>query len=41
MAKQKTKVTLVGVVLAKPGLDFVYEGSVCRVRGLQGAQGLP
>ncbi|MCK8519034.1 UPF0179 family protein [Methanoculleus sp. 7T] len=29
MAKEKTKVTLVGVVLAKPGLEFVYEGSTC------------
>ena len=28
-AKQKTKVTLVGVTLAKPGFEFVYEGCVC------------
>ena len=27
--KQKIKVTLAGVVLAKPGTDFVYEGSAC------------
>ena len=27
--KQKVKVTLAGVVLAKPGMDFVYEGSDC------------
>ncbi|MFA5613437.1 MAG: UPF0179 family protein [Methanoculleus sp.] len=27
--KQKVKVTLAGVVLAKPGMDFVYEGSAC------------
>ena len=29
MVKQKTKVTLIGAALAKPGLDFVYEGSTC------------
>ena len=29
MAKQKTKVTLIGAVLAKPGLEFVYEGNTC------------
>ena len=28
-AKQKTKVTLVGVTLAKPGFECVYEGCVC------------
>lgn len=29
MAKVKTKVTLIGAALAKPGLDFVYEGNSC------------
>ena len=29
MAKEKTKVTLIGAGLAKPGLDFVYEGITC------------
>lgn len=29
MAKEKTKVTLTGVALAKPGLEYVYEGNVC------------
>lgn len=29
MVKPKTKVTLIGAALAKAGLDFVYEGSVC------------
>jgi uncharacterized protein (UPF0179 family) len=29
MAKQKTKVTLIGTALAKPGLEFVYEGGPC------------
>ncbi len=29
MVQQKTKVTLIGAALAKPGLDFVYEGSTC------------
>ncbi|MCK9297988.1 UPF0179 family protein [Methanoculleus sp. YWC-01] len=29
MAKEKTKVTLIGARLAKPGLDFVYEGITC------------
>ncbi|MDK2891155.1 MAG: uncharacterized protein PWR21_1787 [Methanoculleus sp.] len=29
MAKEKTKVTLIGAGLAKPGLDFVYEGTTC------------
>ena len=26
MAETKTKVTIVGTVLAKPGVEFVYEG---------------
>ncbi|MDN7011501.1 UPF0179 family protein [Methanoculleus sp. FWC-SCC3] len=29
MVKGKTKVTLIGAKLAKPGLDFVYEGNSC------------
>ncbi|KLK88316.1 hypothetical protein SZ63_04610 [Methanoculleus sediminis] len=29
MVKGKTKVTLIGAALAKPGLDFVYEGNSC------------
>jgi hypothetical protein len=38
MAEEKAKVTLIGVTLAKPGLDFVYEGILppecdgCKVR---------
>ncbi len=37
MAEAKTKVTLVGSVLAKPGIEFIYEGEVaecmtCRVK---------
>ncbi|NLB00789.1 MAG: UPF0179 family protein [Methanomicrobiales archaeon] len=29
MVKDKTKVTLIGAAIAKPGLDFVYEGISC------------
>ncbi|WP_292517403.1 UPF0179 family protein [Methanoculleus sp.] len=29
MAKEKTKVTLIGSALARQGLEFVYEGSTC------------
>jgi uncharacterized protein (UPF0179 family) len=29
MAKEKTKVTLIGATLAREGLEFVYEGSTC------------
>jgi len=37
MTEAKTKVTLVGTVLAKPGVEFVYEGEVaecgtCKVK---------
>jgi uncharacterized protein (UPF0179 family) len=37
MAEAKTKVTLVGTVLAKPGTEFIYEGEVagcdtCKVK---------
>ncbi|PKL70083.1 MAG: hypothetical protein CVV30_01555 [Methanomicrobiales archaeon HGW-Methanomicrobiales-1] len=37
MAETKTKVTLVGTVLAKPNLEFIYEGEVaecdtCKVK---------
>jgi len=37
MAEGKTKVTLVGTVLAKPGTEFIYEGEVagcdtCKVK---------
>ena len=37
MADIKTKVTLVGTVLAKPGTEFIYEGEVaacdaCKVK---------
>jgi uncharacterized protein (UPF0179 family) len=37
MAEAKTKVTLVGTVLAKQGIDFIYEGEVagcdtCKVK---------
>jgi uncharacterized protein (UPF0179 family) len=37
MAETKTKVTLVGTVLAKPGIEFIYEGespdcSTCKVK---------
>ena len=37
MTETKTKVTLVGTVLAKPGLEFIYEGEVaacdtCKVK---------
>jgi hypothetical protein len=37
MAETKTKVTLVGTVLAKPGIEFVYEGEspeceTCKVK---------
>ena len=37
MAEVKTKVTLVGTVLAKPGTEFIYEGEVadcntCKVK---------
>ena len=40
MADAKTKVTLVGSVLAKQGLEFIYEGEVCRVRYLQGKKSM-
>lgn len=29
MTKPKTKVTLIGTVFARPGLDFIYEGTIC------------
>jgi uncharacterized protein (UPF0179 family) len=29
MTGKKTKVTLIGVTLARPGLEFVYEGGPC------------
>jgi uncharacterized protein len=29
MAAKKTKVTLIGAMLARPGLEFVYEGGPC------------
>ncbi len=29
MAREKTKVTLIGAALARAGLEFVYEGSTC------------
>ncbi|MDD2472652.1 MAG: UPF0179 family protein [Methanoculleus sp.] len=29
MAKEKTKVTLIGAALAREGLEFVYEGNTC------------
>lgn len=29
MTKEKTKVTLVGAALARPGLEFIYEGDIC------------
>ena len=37
MTETKTKVTLVGTVLAKPGLEFIYEGEaaecdICKVK---------
>lgn len=37
MAETKTKVTLVGTALARPGVDFIYEGEVsgcntCKVK---------
>jgi uncharacterized protein (UPF0179 family) len=37
MAETKTKVTLVGTVLAKPGIEFIYEGEApecdtCKVK---------
>ena len=37
MAETKTKVTLVGTVLAKPGVEFIYEGvapecDICKVK---------
>ena len=37
MAEAKTKVTLVGTVLAKQGIEFIYEGEVygcetCKVK---------
>jgi len=37
MADTKTKVTLVGTVLAKPGVEFIYEGEIdacdsCKVK---------
>ena len=37
MADTKTKVTLVGTVLAKPGVEFIYEGETaecgtCKVK---------
>ena len=40
MAESKTKVTLVGTVLAKQGVEFIYEGEVSRMRHLQGEEGL-
>lgn len=37
MAETKTKVTLIGTVLAKPGVEFIYEGEIaacdtCKVK---------
>jgi uncharacterized protein (UPF0179 family) len=37
MTESKTKVTLIGTVLARPGIEFIYEGeipecSTCKVR---------
>ncbi len=40
MAEVKTKVTLVGTVMAKQGVEFIYEGEVAGSRFLQSKKGV-